>query len=115
LWNHKFKRLLKELAEHSSLVGIPPSVLVSFSEPLRSALTTAIRQGEVTLPQLSAMLGLNTRQASAFLAALLAKGFLEIGELRGGIQVYTVRMSAHTHSSNEKKRSSSIWDKLGDL
>ena len=101
---------LKELETRTE--DIRPSDIVSFSEPLRSALNFAIRLGRFSLTEFAEKLEF-TREESKSIADLLVKlNLFEVTRFSTEEETYyQSRISGVTRPL--KRPPSGIWDKLG--
>ena len=110
-----FETIKRELDTNPSSSGLAPSDVVGFSEPLRGALSQAMRAGTVTLTELAEMLQLPREQALEIARSLKAKGFLQQRfDLNDSEITYDVRMSARTRKL-EDRLPKNLWDKLDEL
>jgi hypothetical protein len=92
---------------------IRPSDVVSFSEPLRSALNFAQRIGRISLTEMAGMLAIERRHARQIAQLLVARKLLHISPLSSPTETYyETRLSAMTRPLS--RPAPDIWKKVDD-
>jgi hypothetical protein len=105
----QFERALQELKAGKE--DIRPSDLTTFSEPLRSALTMAVRIGRISLTDLAKQLELEQQQAQQIAEILIARHLLHISSFSNENEIfYETRLSAMTRPLGRPKPD--IWERI---
>jgi hypothetical protein len=100
---------LKELASHTE--DIRPSDVVSFSEPLRSALNFAIRLGRFSLTEFAEKLEFTREEAGTLADLLVKRNLFEVTRFSTAEETYfQARISGGTRPL--KRPPSDIWKKI---
>ncbi len=107
----QFERMLQELKAGKE--DLRPSDVVTFAEPLRSALNTAVRIGHISLSDLAQQLELEPARARQVAGILVARHLFQISALSSEQDpVYETRLSAMTRPLTRPRPD--IWKKLDD-
>jgi len=101
LWNWirggggEYKRILGELKD--GVDDIRPSEVVTFSEPLRSTLNLAIRNGRMSLTEFSTQLEIEREEAREIAEVLITRRLFVVSSLSNEQEThYETRVSAMT-------------------
>lgn len=93
--NERFKLIVSEL--RSSSEDIRPSDIVDFSEPLRSALNLAVRNGLMTLTELKNELQIGQEQAQEVAELLVERQLFKLSSISSKDDTYyETRLTAMT-------------------
>jgi hypothetical protein len=104
-------RTLSELRAGTD--DIRPSDVVSFSEPLRSALNFALRIGRISLTELAGRLEIGRDPASQIADFLVRRNLLHVSALSSESETYyETRLSALTRPL--RRPPPDIWKKVDD-
>jgi hypothetical protein len=104
-------RTLDELRARTD--DIRPSDVVSFSEPLRSTLNSALRIGRISLTDLAGMLEVERGPARKIAGFLVARNLLHISASSSESETYyETRLSAQTRPLHRPP--TDIWKKVDD-
>ena len=107
----EFERALQELKAGTE--DIRPSDVVMFSEPLRSVLSSAVRQGHISLTELAEQLEFTREQALQVADILVVRNLLRLSSRSTNEEpYYETRVSSMTRPLTRSP--SDIWKKLDD-
>jgi hypothetical protein len=107
----QFERALQELK--AGKTDIRPSDVVAFSEPLRSALSQAIRIGRISFSDFSKLLEAEREQAQQILSILVERHLFYLSSFRSSTDTYyETRLSASTRPMARLR--SDFWKKIDD-
>ena len=104
-----FETAIKEL--EASVEDIRPSDVVSFSEPLRSALNFVIRLGRFSLTEFAEKLEFTREETKKIADLLVARNLFEVSKFSNAEETfYNSRLSAMTRPLTRPP--SDIWKKI---
>ncbi|GGJ52051.1 hypothetical protein [Deinococcus roseus] len=105
-----YQKIMQEIDGWPIQDGIRSSDLTLLQDPLRTALTTTVREGHVTLQEFSGFLGLDLDSTSHVVDALLEHGFLKTSQdTPSGETEYRV------HYARSGRQSGDLWNRLKSL